>query len=200
MGRPAETACKRRSGHNHCPKFAGRPVTSAGTQNATPKVSGVLCVWAFLVDPPTRPLRLYPGSILATCKVAFHPVVSKLPIKRLMRTTRNWGEKARRWQRRFAVKDRYRKLLAAENLIGMASPQVAGRTVPIQTIGLDWLQFFGVPGGLSVFNRCLSPESHHISGVILRGGPGNARPGSGWQRRGALGKKGTFTAEASWIL
>jgi hypothetical protein len=53
----------------------------------------------------------------------------------------------------------------------MASPQVAGRTVPIQTIGLDWLQVFGVPGGLSVFNRCLSPESHHISGVILRGDP-----------------------------
>jgi len=78
----------------------------------------------------------------------------------------------------------------------MASPQVAGRTVPIQTTGLDWLQVCGVLGGLSVFNRCLSPESHHIKWRHSPRGPRQRLVGERMTKTQRAGQEGYIRRES----
>jgi hypothetical protein len=67
----------------------GRPVTSAGQQKRHPFRSGVLCVWPLGEDCPSLESTKY------TCQPLRFTVVSDLPIKRLMRATRDgWSELA----------------------------------------------------------------------------------------------------------
>jgi hypothetical protein len=77
-------ACSRRGGNNHRPHRFGRPVTSAGQRNATPR-SGVSC-FGNRFRPGTSSGDKVP--IKYTCQPRRLAVVSDLPIKRLTRATR----------------------------------------------------------------------------------------------------------------
>jgi hypothetical protein len=81
-------------------------------------------------------LRLYRGWEGNTCAVPWEPVLSKLPIKRLKRTTWIKGRAGSPLTKDTSHIGPGYQTGAAKNPIGQASPQEnAGRIVPIQTTG-----------------------------------------------------------------
>ena len=132
-GKPAGRACSRCGGYNHRPQPIGRPVTSAGHQNATPlgvafRVSGPILGKGIQESPQaSRAVPLPAGALGCSIGLAYQAADASHP---------NRAERARRRARKFRRIDYFFIRHTAETPIGRALPEEnAGRAESIQRTG-----------------------------------------------------------------